>query len=515
MTRTATRIDLSGNGAGQAVIDAERWAARVAQITPDDLSILLDPTDHTMALLFERFFVGELHTSPQYGVRAWTGLVWADDGVYGRLRDAAIATVQILMAAADTLPIPAAWLARLRDAEPTVSVEDHEAALRRAMRAKLKKWENGGRLHAMIEMASLRKPFLEDIASFDTDPWVLTTANGVLDLRTAQLLPATPARRLTKALAVAYDPTATCPRFEQFLREIFPTDTADLVAFIQRWMGMCLTGIVTDHLLPIFHGDGSNGKTTFLKILLALLGPFGQVAPLSLLLDTGKGTQIPNDRARLFGVRCVVTSETPERGRLDEQAAKTLTGGDPLTGRFLHKEFFDFTPTHKVLLVTNHKPTIRGTDWAMWRRIALVPFTVKFWRPEESPPAGAALADPTLGDSLRAELPGVLAWAVRGCRAWHEEGRVTLPTIVQAVTAEYKAEQDALGPFLEDCCVVDPRAWIAATDLYTRYTTWAETNETKKSALSKRAFGIELGNRGYRATKLNGVRGRGGLSLAP
>src|SRR5204863_2610478 len=128
---------------------------------------------------------------------------------------------------------------------------------------------------------------------------------------------------------------------------------------------------------PIWYGEGSNGKSTLLKVLMALLGPFAQVAPLSLMLEARNGrSAIPNDTARLVGVRLVVTSETPEHGRLAEATVKTLTGGDRLTGRFLHKEFFDFDPSHKVLLVTNHKPMIRGQDWAIWRRIALVPFTV-------------------------------------------------------------------------------------------------------------------------------------------
>jgi putative DNA primase/helicase len=446
-------------------------------------------------------------------VKSWDGLVWEDDSTHGRHRELAIDTVQTLMAATDTIPIPAAMLASGVQREQRMSLEDVEVALRRAMRAKLKKWEQGGRLNAMIEMASLRKPFLEDIASFDRDPMLLTVANGVLDLQTATVSAARPEQKLTKALTIPYDPQATCPRFERFLREIFPTDTDDLVAFLQRWIGLCLTGVVRDHLLPIFWGDGSNGKTTLLKILRALLGPYGQVAPLSLLLDTGRGSQIPNDRARLFGVRCVVTSETPERGRLDEQAAKTLTGGDPLTGRFLHKEYFDFDPTHKVLLVTNHKPVIRGQDHAIWRRLALVPFTVKFWRPEDQPPAGAPLADPGLSATLLGELPGILAWAVRGCLAWQQDGAIVLPKIVRVATSAYRHEQDRLGEFLEDCIIVESAAWISTTELYSRYETWAFQNESKKAVLSKKALGLELAARGFRPGKQHGARGWEGLRL--
>jgi putative DNA primase/helicase len=215
----------------------------------------------------------------------------------------------------------------------------------------------------LIEMASLRHPSLLDIGAFDRDSLLVTVANGVLDLRTGDLRPPRPDDFLTKALDVAYDPVAACPRFLQFLSELFPSDTEEMIGFLQRLVGLCLTGVVRDHLLTIFWGDGSNGKTTLLKILRALLGPFFQVAPFSLLLETrGSQTQIPNDVARLVGVRCVVCTETAEGGRLNEDVIKKITGSDPLVGRFLHKEYFDFDPTHKVLLITNHKPMIRGRD---------------------------------------------------------------------------------------------------------------------------------------------------------
>lgn len=512
MNPTTTRTSTNGTGVATAVHEAEQWAARVARITPNDLSALLDPTDHWMALMFERFYTGWLHTSPQYAVKSWNGLVWEDDATHGRHRDLAIETVQTLMAAADTIPIPAVVLAARRASDSSVNLVDYEAELRRTMRAKVKKWENGGRLNAMIEMAAERKPFLADIAEFDQDPWMLTVANGVLDLRTATLTPARPEQKLTKVLGVAYDPTARCPRFERFLTEIFPKDTTDLVTFVQRFVGSCLTGVVKDHVLPIWWGEGANGKTTFLTVLQALLGPFAQVAPLSLLLEARHGGgSIPNDIARLKGVRLVVTSETPEHARLAEATVKTLTGGDRLVGRFLHKEFFDFDPTHKVLLITNHKPTIRGQDHAIWRRLALVPFVQKFWKCEERPPTGQPLQDRDLADTLLTELTGILRWAVEGCLAWQRHG-LEIPLMVQAATAEYRAEQDVLGPFLEEYCVIDSAAWVSADDLYKGYETWA-TAAHERFPMTKNALGRALSARGFRAVKVREVRGREGLCL--
>jgi putative DNA primase/helicase len=403
----------------------------------------------------------------------------------------------------------AAGVTRAR--KPETTPEDVAAILRRGMREKLKRWEFGRSLNTMISIASGRKPFLETIASFDQDPMALTVANGVLDLATGTLAPARPERRLTKALGVAYDPTATCPRFERFLTEIFPTDTADLVTFLQRFVGLCLTGLVTEHILLIFWGDGRNGKTTLLHVLLKLLGPFAQVAPLSLLLEGKHGRpSIPNDIARLVGVRFVVTSETPEHARLAEAIIKTLTGGDRLNGRFLNHEFFDFDPTHKVLLVTNHKPTVRGRDHAIWSRIALVPFSVKFWKPEDNPPSGAPLADPDLSDILLTELPGVLRWAVEGCLAYQRGGLIR-PAIVRAATEEYRVEQDVLGPFLDEHCVTDHAAWTPTDPLYSRYAEWAKG--ANEHVLTKKAFGMELGKRGFPGTKEHQQRGRAGLRL--
>jgi putative DNA primase/helicase len=504
----------SGNrgGVSSAVRDAERWAARVASITAQDIPALLDPTDHLMAVMFERFFAERIHTSPQYGVKSWNELVWVDDATHGRHRDFAIETVQTLMAAADTIPIPVAIVAGAIARAPTMSNEAAKAALRRTMRAKLKKWENGGRLNAMIGMASARKPFLADIGDFDQDPLALPVANGVLDLQTTTLMPARPEQKLTKALAVVYDPGARCPRFERFLSEIFPTDTADLVAFMQRLIGMCLTGLVKDHIVPFFWGEGSNGKTTLLTTLYALLGPFAVVAPLSLLLESKhRSGQIPNDVAKLFGKRLAVTEETPERALLSEATVKALTGGGKLTGRFLFHEYFDFDPTHKVMLVTNSKPVIRGQDHAIWRRVALVPFPVKFWKQEDHPPPGAPLQDPDLAADLLTELPGILRWALDGCVAWQRDGRLHLPKIVRAATAEYREEQDVLKPFLDEHCVIDPTGWVSTEDLYARYEIWATSAHER--AMTKKALGMELAPRGFRAAKQAGVRGRQGLCL--
>jgi putative DNA primase/helicase len=495
----------------QTGFDAERWATNVASLTVDDLETLLSPTDHAMALMFERFFRGRVYSSPEYGVRTWGGLVWDQDSINGRHRDWAVETIETLMAAAGRVPIPAVLIAERKDVSPLLDTETIEANLRKSMRGTVRKWLGRNKLNAMIEMATLRKPFLKPIAAFDREPLLFAAANGVVDLRTGEPTAARPELMLTKATSVAYDRAAGCPRFERFLAELFPVDTEPIVRFVQRLVGWWLTGSVRDHVLPIFWGEGSNGKSTLLKVVTALLGPYAQVAALTLLLESRHGkTSIPNDVARLVGTRLVVTSETPERGRLAEATVKTLTGGDRLTGRFLHKEFFDFDPTHKVLLVTNHKPQIYGQDWAMWRRIALVPFTVKFWRAQDDPPAKAPLQDPDLADALMKELPGILNWAIQGCLDWQRDG-LDIPVTVQAATKEYRREEDTLGPFLDDCCVIDRTAWVSAKELYDRYTEWA--GKAHEKPMSTTAFGRALTSRGFKGFKQGGTRGWTGLTV--
>jgi putative DNA primase/helicase len=191
-----------------------------------------------------------------------------------------------------------------------------------------------------------------------------------------------------------------------------------------------------------------------------------------------------------------------------------LTGGDRLTGRFLHKEFFDFDPTHKVVLVTNHRPTIQGQEHAIWRRVLLLPFSEVLHGPAKPRPAGARLADKTLTEELKKELPGILAWAVEGCRQWQEHG-LDIPDAVRAATEEYKAESDSLKPFIEECCEEDPNATATSKALYACYASWTEDHN--ESPMTSTAFGTALTERGFKKDRAGKERTqiRRGLRLLP
>jgi putative DNA primase/helicase len=181
---------------------------------------------------------------------------------------------------------------------------------------------------------------------------------------------------------------------------------------------------------------------------------------------------------------------------------KQMTGGDTMSARFMKAEWFQFTPTFKIFLATNHRPIIRGNDHAMWRRVRLIPFTVTIPEGEQ---------DKELGARLLAEAPGILAWLVQGCRAWQREG-LKPPAAVQLATDGYRADMDILGRFLADRCVLEPGAEATAKEIYETYTTWATSNGEKP--LSQRAFGLRLAERdGIEQTRTMKARGWRGIRL--
>ena len=323
---------------------------------------------------------------------------------------------------------------------------------------------------------------------------------------------------LTKLAPVEYDQSARCPQWLDFLGKVFKGDR-ELIGYVQRLVGYCLTGNVREQILPIFWGNGSNGKTTLIDTLMRVLGEdYAVRAPRDLLL-AHKGDQHPTKLARLFGRRLAVCSESPEGGALDEALVKDLTGGDVMTARGMHENYWQFRPTHKVLLVTNHKPVVRGTDEGIWRRPRLIPFGAYFWDP--AMPEDVALGlpeayrkDTVVGEKLLAERGGILAWAVEGCLDWQSRGLGAAAAVTDA-TGEYRAEQDTLGGFLKEECLLEAGRSVKVSELYDTYMLWCRrVNET---FVTSRVFGTALGRRGFERYTSNGVwyRGIGLRSASP
>jgi putative DNA primase/helicase len=265
---------------------------------------------------------------------------------------------------------------------------------------------------------------------------------------------------------------------------------AHLAGYLQRVVGYGLTADVSEQCLWFFHGGGANGKSTFLLTILRMLGDYAMQA-VSELLMAKKNESHPAERANLFGRRFVATIETDEGKRMAEALMKQLTGGDRIRARDLYEKFFEFDQTWKIFLAANHKPAVKGTDLAVWRRIKLVPWTVTI-------PDGEK--DKALPDKLKAELPGILNWAVRGCLDWQRNG-MQEPEEVREATAQYQREQDLIEKFLAECCVRQRWAKVKVSLLYETYGAWSGDKFTTQPEFNDRmrakGFVSERETKGY------------------
>lgn len=340
------------------------------------------------------------------------------------------------------------------------------------------------RLKAMINLCASEQGIAIAPDELDRNIWYLTCLNGTLDLATGQLLRHDQKHLITKLVPVIFDPHATCHVWDAFLNRIMAGND-DLIQFLQRAIGYSLTGDTGEQCFFIFYGSGANGKSTFLSAISSIMADYSMQTPTETLLVKKTGG-IANDVARLKGSRFVTASEAEADQRLAEGLIKQMTGQDIITARFLYQELFDFTPTHKIFLATNHKPDVRGNDPAIWRRIKLVPFEVAIPEPER---------DRKLLAKLEKEQAGILAWAVRGCLDWVVQG-LGEPEEVKAATNEYKCEMDFMAMFFTDCCCIEDRAKATAKELYEAYVEWC--SETGEEPLKQRGFGIKLKDKGFK-----------------
>jgi putative DNA primase/helicase len=355
--------------------------------------------------------------------------------------------------------------------------------------------QSANRIKAMIELAQSEPGIPVRTTELDQDNYLLGVTNGVINLRTGSLREPRQEDHLTKQAHVLYDPNAKAPLFLAFLDRIMGGNRA-LVDFLQRAIGYSLTGDTGEQCLFFLYGSGANGKSTLLNAIKEALGDYAMQCPAETLM-VKQGGGIPNDIARLRGARFVATSETEDGRRFAESMIKQLTGQDTIAARFLFAEYFEFAPNFKIWLGANHKPVIRGDDYAIWRRIRLVPFIVTI-PPEER--------DTSLPAKLKDEYPGILAWAVQGCLKWQRQG-LNPPPEVLAATEEYKSEMDLIGKWIEECCITTPHATAKAGALYGSYKRWVEDNGG--FPLSSTKFGLKLGDRGFAKEKSGTVVYRG------
>ena len=429
----------------------------------------MPPQDIPLADYFNARALVETHGADMRYCRAWRDwLVWS--ATHWRRDDLG----QVMQWAKGTLM---ALLDTLKDIADTKARD----AFYRHIRASL----NTSRLEALVKSADNEPGIRVTPEQFDQYIWLLNCTNGTLDLRTGLLQPHRREELLTKCLTMAYDPEATCPVWERFLWRAMggslgaedPDASAAvhqsryeaderarrLIGFIQRAVGYSLTGSTREQCLFLLHGVTKTGKSTCVSTLRSLLGPYGKQAEMNTFLLKDR-PEIRNDLADLAGSRLVVASESDKGKRLAENLIKQLTGGtDLLKARFLFQDLFEFPPQFKLFLATNHLPVIRDNDDAIWERIYRIQFDV-FIPPGER--------DKTLEDTLQRELPGILAWAVRGCLEWQRYGDLRPPPEVRHATEAYRHEMDTLPQFLEECCLFSPAFRVRSSVLYKAYQQW-------------------------------------------
>lgn len=363
----------------------------------------------------------------------------------------------------------------------------HDPEAIKAYKANLRRARSSKGKESMLKEAQHLPGIPVTPGMFDRHKGLLNVKNGTLRLRTGALQPHRREDYLTRMAAVTYDAGAACPLWERFIRDVTGGDD-DLARYLQVMVGYMLSGSTQEQCVFFLYGDGANGKSTFLDTLAALLGDYAMNAQAETLMEKNRSQGgARSDIARLKGARLVTTSETDEGVYLNESLIKQLTGGDAITARFLYGKEFEFRPEFKIVMATNHKPRVRGTDTGIWRRLNLVPFTQAI--PEDK-------QDKRLPEKLLTELPGILNWALEGCRQWVEASRGSrsgLPKCeaVRAATAEYRTEQDRLTMFLDDCIYPSPGQTLQAAVFYRIYRAWAQDNGERFPVSSQR-FGREM-----------------------
>jgi putative DNA primase/helicase len=392
-----------------------------------------DLTEDALALEFVRLHDQDLRYVHEWGARGW--LRW-DGARWDHERTLAVYDL------ARTL---------LRELSPSASSDKLAAKL-----------ESAATVNAIVQLARVDRRFARVTEDFDQDAWLLNTPTGTVELRSGEVRAHRRTDGLTKVTPVA-PVIGEAPLWRACLRT-WTQEDAELEAFLQRLVGYWCTGSVREEVITVLWGSGANGKTKFIETVRGCLGSGYATSMAMESLIVTKGEQHPTDLADLRGKRLAIAMETDEGRALAEAKIKTLSGGDRIRARYMRRDFFEFEPTHKLVIVGNHRPSLRNVDEALRRRLVLMPFTAVI------PPAER---DPHLAEKLRVEYPAILRWMLEGCLAWQARG-LDPPDRVRAATAEYLESADAFGRWLEERCVRGPNEHATKGEMFQNWKSWAE-----------------------------------------
>jgi putative DNA primase/helicase len=387
-------------------------------------------------------------------------------------------------------------LDKLRDeANQTVDGKEKDKFLKSVGRLR-----TNAKIKAFLALAQSDPQVVIKPDRLDANPFLLNVRNGIIDLRTGAVRPHDPADLITKWIDIEYRPDAEAPTWERFLREIFQGDE-ELVRYVQRVIGYCSTGDMREQKFWVAYGTGANGKSTFLDTISSILGPYSRTAAAKTFLDNRFGEGIGEDLAYLRGARFVSASETKDGASFNADRVKQITGGDSLTVRHLYGHHFTYDPTFKLLFLTNHRPQLDPTDYAVWRRLRELPFKAQFL-PEQQ--------DRDLPAKLVAEARGILSWIVRGAVEWNSSGLGECAA-VEAAVREYKGEQDVLGDFIDEKCELDQAFEVDAQKLYNAVLSYCFENGRERIPQKRLIKGLE--QKGYEKRKTNKCMKWVGLQL--
>ncbi len=338
------------------------------------------------------------------------------------------------------------------------------------------------------------------IEDWDKDAWLLNTPGGIVNLRTGQVSEHQRGHHMTKLTTAT--PKGDCPKWLNFIDSVTGGD-ASMKSYLQRVAGYCLTGSTQEHALFFLYGTGGNGKSVFVNTLFTILGDYAANAPMDTFMEA-RGDKHPTDLAGLMGARFVAATETEQGRRWNESKIKEISGGDPISARFMRQDFFTYTPQFKLVISGNHKPAIRNVDEAMKRRLHLIPFTIT---------VPANQRDKHLQQKLLQERDGILAWAVAGCLDWQAHGLVKPAKVLEA-TDEYFGEEDVIGEFEEMELIKDPQSRTAINAIFTRWKSFSESRGYYTG--NARWLTDQLVMKGYDRVKMTGgMRGLNGVKLIP